>query len=111
MTGDPSLADMDRFMIKNNSKLGNIELLFLDGNKHQQSFNNKRNGEFLVPKSLRENFGGLNIMKRDFSLDQTPERSISAASKLKAELPADLYMESIPLKELSSLVEDIQVKT
>ena len=33
------------------------------------------------------------------------ERSISAASKLKSELPTDLQMESIPLKELSSLVE------
>ena len=111
MTADPSLADMDRFMIKKNSKLGNIELLFLDGNKHLQSLNNKRTGEFLVPKSLREKFGGLNIMKRDFSLDQTPERSISAASKLKAELPTGLYMESIPLNELSSLVKDIHVKT
>ena len=50
-------------------------------------------------------------MTRAFSLAQTPERSIRAASKLTAELPADLYMESIPLKELSSLVEDIQVKT
>ena len=39
------------------------------------------------------------------------ERSISAASKLKNELPTDLEMESIPLKELSSLVEDIHVKT
>ena len=39
------------------------------------------------------------------------ERSISAARKLKSELPTDLQMESIPLKELSSLVEDIHVKT
>ena len=36
---------------------------------------------------------------------------ISAASKLKSELPTDLQMESIPLKELSSLVEDIRAKT
>ena len=39
------------------------------------------------------------------------ERSISAASKLKSELQTDLEMESIPLKELSPLVEDIHVKT
>ena len=38
------------------------------------------------------------------------ERSICAASKLKSELPTDLTMESIPLMELSSLVEHIHVK-
>ena len=36
---------------------------------------------------------------------------LSATSKLKAELPTDIEMESIPLEELSSLVEDIHVKT
>ena len=53
-------------------------------------------------------------MKSALSLDETPpslERLISAASKLKSELPTDLKMESIPLKELSSLVEDMHVKT
>ena len=39
------------------------------------------------------------------------ERLISAASKLKADLSTDLQMESIPLKELSSLVEKIHLKT
>ena len=39
------------------------------------------------------------------------ERSISAATKLKAELPTDLQMESIPLQELSSLTEEIHIKT
>ena len=34
VTGDPGLADLERFIIKKNSKTGNIELLFLDGNKH-----------------------------------------------------------------------------
>ena len=38
-------------------------------------------------------------------------RSVKAATKLKGELPADLMMESIPLKDLSSLVEDIHIKT
>ena len=38
------------------------------------------------------------------------ERSINAASKLKAELPTDLQMESIPLKELLSLTEEIHIK-
>ena len=53
-------------------------------------------------------------MKSVLSLDQTLsalERSISAASKLKSELQTDLQMESITLRELSSLVEDIHTKT
>ena len=39
------------------------------------------------------------------------EGSLRAATKLKADLPTDLQMESISLKELSSLAEEIQVKT
>ena len=114
MTGDPGLADLDRFTIRKNLKAGNTELLFLDSNKHWQSFTNKRTGEFLAPKTLREKFGGLNTMKSVLSLDEIPsalERSINAAAKLSRKLPTDLEMESIPLKELSSLVEDIHVKT
>ena len=113
MTGDPGLADLDRFDHKKNPKTGNIELLFLDENNQWQSLTNKRTGEFLAAKTLREKFGGLNIIKSVLSLDKTPpslERLISAASKLKAELPTDLQMESIPLKELSSLAEDIYTK-
>ena len=52
-------------------------------------------------------------MKIVLSIDKTPlslERSINAASKLKAELPTDLQMESIPLKELLSLTEEIHIK-
>ena len=89
-------------------------MVFLDGNKQWQSLTNKRTGKFLAPKTLREKFGGLNIMKSVLSLDQTPsalERSITATTKLKAELPTDLQMESIPLGELSFLVENIHVKT
>ena len=53
-------------------------------------------------------------MKSVFSLNETPsalERSFKAGAKLSRELPTDIEMESIPLKELSSLVEDIHVKT
>ena len=53
-------------------------------------------------------------MKNFLGIDRTPpslQRLLSAAIKLKTELPTDLEMESIPLKELSSLVEDIHVKT
>ena len=63
MTGDPGLVDIDRSVIKKNSKTGNTDLLFLDGNKHWQSLTNKQAGEFLAPKILREKFRGLNIMK------------------------------------------------
>ena len=111
---DPGLADIDQFTIKKISKTGNTDLRFLDSNKHWQSLSNKRTGEFLAPKTLREKFGGLNMMKSVLSLDETPsvlEKSFKAATKLSRELPTDLEMESIPLKELLSLVEDINVKT
>ena len=53
-------------------------------------------------------------MKSVLSLDETPsalERSFKAATKLRRELPTDIEMDSIPLEGLSSLVEDIHVKT
>ena len=53
-------------------------------------------------------------MKSLLGINTTPpllERSLKAATKLSHELPVDLQMESIPLKELSFLVEDIHVKT
>ena len=118
MTGHPGLADLDRFNIKKKkkkkSKTGNIELLSLNADKHWQSLTNKRTGEFLAAKTLREKFGGSNIMKSVLSLDETPsalERSVKAATRLEAELPTSLLMECIPLQDLSSLVEDIHIKT
>ena len=104
VTGDPGLADIDRFM-KKKLKTGNTDLLFLDDNKHWQSFTNKRAGEFLAAKTLREKFGGLNIMESVLSLDETPpalERSFIVVTKLWFELPTDIEMESIPPEELSS---------
>ena len=114
MEAGPGLADIDRFMIKINSRTGSTDLHFLDGNKHWQSLTNKITGKFLAAKTLREKFGGLNIMKNVLSLDETPsalKRSIKTASKLKSELPTDLMMESISLKDLSSLAEEIHIKT
>ena len=64
----------------------------------------------LAAKTLREKFGGLYIMKSVLSLDETPSargRTFKAATKLRCELPTDIEMESVPLMELSSLVEDI----
>ena len=53
-------------------------------------------------------------MKNFLGVDETPpvlEKSIKAATKLKSELLMELQMESIPLGELSSLTEEIHVKT
>ena len=113
MTGDPGFADLDRFMIRKKFKTGNIELIFLDSNKHWQSLTNKQTDKFLAPKTLRQKFGGLNIMKKFLGVDTSPvlERSVKAATKLKSELPTGLQMESIPLEDLSSLAEDIHVET
>ena len=114
LTGDPGLADLDRFMIKRNSKTGNTDLLFGGGNNRWQSLTKKRTGEFLAANTLREKFGGLNIMKSVLSLDETPsalERSFKAATIRRLELPTDINMESIPLEGLSSLVQDIHSKT
>ena len=100
-------------MIKKNTKTGNSDLLFLNNNNNQwQSLTNKRTGEFLAAKTLR--FGGVNAMKNFLGIDKTPpvlERSVKATTKLKAGLPMDLQMESIPLKDLSSLIENIHIKT
>ena len=88
-------------------------MLFFNG-KYWKSLTNKRTAEFLAAKTLREKFGGLNVMKSVLSLDKTlsaMERSFKAATKLRRELPTDIEMESIPLMELSSLVEDIHGKT
>ena len=53
-------------------------------------------------------------MKSVLSLAEAPsalERFFKAATKLSRELPTDLEMESIPLEGISSLVEDVHVKT
>ena len=71
-------------------------------------------GEFFAPKILRDRFGGVNTMKNFLGIDKTPpalERSLKAAARLNRDLPTDLEMESIPLEDLSSLVEDIHIKT
>ena len=75
-------------------------MFFVHGNNHWQSLTNKRTGEFLSAKTMREKFGGLNIMKSVLSLEETPsalERSLKASTKLRRELPTDLEMETIPL--------------
>ena len=53
-------------------------------------------------------------MKNVLDIDKTPpalEKSFKAATKFIRELPTDIEMESIPPEELSSLIQDIHVKT
>ena len=53
-------------------------------------------------------------MKNFLAINKTPstlERSFKAATKLRRELLTDIKMESIPLMKLSSLAEDILIKT
>ena len=53
-------------------------------------------------------------MKNLLGVDETSpglERSFKAAIKLRSELPMDIEMKSISLEKLSSLAEDIHIKT
>ena len=53
-------------------------------------------------------------MKNFLAINKTPstlERSFKAATKLRRELLTDIQMESIPFMKLSSLAEDILIKT
>ena len=77
-------------------------------------FFNKTNRRVFCTKNLIGQAGRNKCNEIFLCIDRTApalERSISASSKLKSELPTDLEMESIPRKELSPLVENIYVKT
>ena len=53
-------------------------------------------------------------MKNFLNLEQTPpsiDRLIKAANLLKSEIPTQTDIETIPLFDLSSVVEDIRIKT
>ena len=111
-TGNPDLIDLDQFKLTKDPKKGVTIFKFYNSDRLVPLA--KQTGDFFTPKTLTETFGGLNIMKSILSLDETPsvlERSVKAASKLKSELPIDLMIESIPLKDLSSLAEEIHIKT
>ena len=111
VTGNIDLIDFDCFKLKTDPKKGATIFEFYNGDRWVSL--TKQTGKFFAPKTLRDRFGGINAMKNILCIDRTPpslERSISATSKLKSELPTDLEMESIPLDELLSLVEDIHVK-
>ena len=112
VTGNLDLINHDRFKRTTDPKKGATILEFYNGDKWVSL--TKQIGEFFAPKTLRDSFGGINTMKNVLGVGKTPpslERSLKAATKLSRELPTDLEMESIPLMELSPLVEDIHVKT
>ena len=111
VTGNIDLINLDQFKLTTDLKKGATIFEFYNGDRWVPL--TKQTGEFFAPKTLRDGFGGVNTMKIVLGIDRTPpslERSFKTANKLKAELPTDLEMESIPLEELSSLVEDIHVK-
>ena len=112
MTGDIDLIDPNRFKLIKDPKKGVTIFEFYNGDRWVPL--REQTGEFFALKTLREKFDGINTMKIFLGIDKTPpvlERSLKAATKLKSELPTDLQMESIPLKDLSSLVEGIHIKT
>ena len=52
-----------------------------------------------------------NFLDVDMFYQPGLERSFKTATKLRTELPTDIEMESILLEKLSSLAEDIYIKT
>ena len=112
VTGNLDSINLDRFKLMTDPKKGATTFEFYSGDRWVPL--TKQTGEFLARRTLRDRFGGVNTMKNFLGVDKTPhglERSFRAPTKLESELPTDLEMESIPLEELSSLVEDIHVKT
>ena len=112
VTGNPDLIDLYRFRLTKDLKKGVTIFEFYNGDRWVPL--TKQAVDFFVAKTLKDRFDGLNTMKSVLSLDETQsalERSVKAATKLKGKLPTDLMMESIPLKDLSFLAEEIHVKT
>ena len=112
VAGDIGLIDLDKFRLTTDPKKGATVFAFYNGDWWVPL--TKQTGEFFAPKTLRGRLGGLNTMKYFLGIDKTPpalEKPFKAATKLIRELPTDLEMETILLKELSSLTEDIHVKT
>ena len=112
IAGNPDLIDLDRFKVTTNPKKGAAIFEFYNGDRWVPL--TKQTSEFFASKTLKDRFGGFNAMKKFLGLDEAPlslERSLKTATKLKSELPTDLQMESISLKDLSSLAKEIHIKT
>ena len=109
--GNLDLIDLDRFRLAKDPKKGVTIFEFHNGDKLVPL--TKQTGNFFAAKTLRDRLGGLNTMKNFLGIEKTPpalERSLKAATKLKAGLPTCLEVESISLEKLSSLVDGIHVK-
>ena len=110
--GNLDLINLDRFKLTADPKKGATDFEFYNGDKWVPL--TKQTGEFLAPKILKDRFGGVNVMKIFLRVDETPprlERSFKAATRLRSELPTYIEMESILLEKLSSLAQDIHIKT
>ena len=111
--GSLDFVDFDRFKMKTNSKTGITDLLWYNG-ENWVSLTNQRTGEFWAVSVQKTKFGGLTPMKNFLNLEQTRtsiDRSIKADNLLKSEIPTQTDIENIPLFNLSSVVEDIRIKT
>ena len=107
------LVNLDRFKMKTNSKTGITDLLWYNG-ENWVSLTNQQTGEFLAVSTLITKFGGLTPIKNFLNLGRTPpaiDRSVKAANLLKSEIPTQTDIETIPLLDLSSVVEDLRIKT
>ena len=112
VTASLDLIDLDRFRFAKDKKNRVPIFEFYNGDRWVSL--TKQTGEFFASKTLRDTLGRVNTTKNFLGIDTIPpglERSLKAASKLKSELPTGLQMEIIPLKDISSLAEEIHVKT
>ena len=106
-------VDFDWLKTKTNSKTGITDLLRYNG-ENWVALTNQRTGEFSAVSTLKTKFGDLPLMQKFLNLEQTPpstDRSMKAAALLKSEIPTQTDIEIIPLFDLSSVVEDIRIKT
>ena len=112
VTGNLDLINLDRFRLTTDYKKGTTIFEFYIGDRWVPL--TKQTGKFFALKSLSNKFDGVNTMRNILGIDKTPpalERSLKAAAKLSRGLPINLEMASMPLEDLSSLVEDSHAKT
>ena len=102
--GSLDLVNLDQFKMKTNSKTGITDLLWYNG-ENWLSLTNQQTGEFLAVSTLKIKFGGLTLMKKNFK-----SRTDTTIYK-KSEIPTQTDIETIPLFDLSSVVEEIHIKT
>ena len=103
VTGNMDLIDPDQFEFTMSPKKGVAVFEFYNGDWWVPL--TKQTGDIFAPKILRDKLGELNTMKTFLGIDETPpalEKSFKAVIKLNREFP---------LKELSSSVDGIHVKT